>query len=204
MSDAPSLDPARTALLVMDFQRDIAGEGGVLAPEDKDTLVRYRRATERAAEALRVARTAGLVVVHVGVRMPADFAGVPARSGPAKFIRELGALLEGSDGVEFLPPVAPRDGEIVVYKHAVSAFAGTNLDAALRAAGVDTVVGCGIVTHFVVEGTLRDASDRGYGVVTLRDACASGKLARHDAALDLLGFLGPVMEVGAFGQEAMG
>ncbi len=72
----------------------------------------------------------------------------------------------------------------------MSAFAGTDLDAILRAASIETIVLAGIVTHFAVEGTAREAVDRGYRVVVLSDACASSGQQRHEASLDILGRIG--------------
>lgn len=74
-------------------------------------------------------------------------------------------------GVEAFEPVAPVDGEFVVRKRAVSAFAGTELDRLLQVRDVATIVLAGGITNFAVEGTARDASDRGYRVIVLEDCC---------------------------------
>lgn len=73
--------------------------------------------------------------------------------------------------MEFFAPVAPVDGEFVVRKRAVSAFVGTELERLLHVRDISTLVLAGGVTNFAVEGTARDASDRGYRVIVLEDCC---------------------------------
>ncbi|OGN86877.1 MAG: hypothetical protein A2X23_00625 [Chloroflexi bacterium GWC2_73_18] len=73
--------------------------------------------------------------------------------------------------MEFFAPVAPVDGEFVVRKRAVSAFVGTELERLLHVRDISTLALAGSVTNFAVEGTARDASDRGYRVIVLEDCC---------------------------------
>lgn len=190
----PPLRKERTALLSVDFQNDIAKAGGLLAPSDPDALERYAVAIERAERALSTARSLDLLVAHVRVAFAPGHPGANRHTGPGRFIADQNALLEESDGADFVSKLAPTDGELVVTKRMVSAFEGTDLEQQLRARDIDTVVVMGLVTHFAVEGTVRSAADRGYRVVTLGDCCASGSDERHRAALDLLGFLGPVIQ----------
>jgi nicotinamidase-related amidase len=80
----------------------------------------------------------------------------------------------------------------------VSAFAGTPLDQIFRARGVGTVILGGLVTHYAVEGTARDAHDRGYRVIVLTDGCASATPSRHEASLANLAFLAEAVTTEAF------
>jgi len=187
------LVPGRTVLLSMDFQRDIALPDGGAAPDDEAALERFAAAVDRAAEALEAARTGGTWVGHVRVILRLDEPAANRHSPMTRFLLDRELLREGSEGAEFVPALAPRPGEWVITKRMVSAFAGTDLDAALRNQGVDTLVLMGLVTHFVVEGTAREAADRGYRVVVLHDACASGAPERHTAALDICGRLGALV-----------
>jgi nicotinamidase-related amidase len=68
--------------------------------------------------------------------------------------------------------VAPQDGDIVVRKVRVGAFSTTDLDAQLRARGIDTLLLAGVSTSGVVLSTIRDAADKDYRVVVLADLCA--------------------------------
>lgn len=185
-----TLDGKHTALLSLDFQRDIALPGGLLAPSDKVALERFAHAMERAVRALSTARSLDLLIVHVRVAHRPGYAGANLRSPMGRFFEETGALLEGDEGTDFVPELGPSGDEIIVTKRGISAFAGTDLPQLLHQRSIDTVVLMGLVTHFAVEGTARDACDRGFRVVTLTDCCASGNEQRHSAALDILDRIG--------------
>jgi nicotinamidase-related amidase len=68
--------------------------------------------------------------------------------------------------------VAPADGETIVTKRRVSAFAGSDLDVVLRAGGIESLVLTGIATSGVVLSTVRQAADLDFDVIVLSDACA--------------------------------
>jgi nicotinamidase-related amidase len=65
----------------------------------------------------------------------------------------------------------------------VSALAGTEPDRLLRLRYINTLVLTGVATHFAVEGTAREAGDRGYRVIVLEDCCASGEREVHDFSI---------------------
>jgi nicotinamidase-related amidase len=82
--------------------------------------------------------------------------------------------------------VAPIPGELVIYKRGVSALAGTELDRLLRLQDVNTLVLTGVATQFAVEGTAREAVDRGYRVLVLEDCCASRVPEVHRFSIDVI------------------
>ena len=71
------------------------------------------------------------------------------------------------------PDINPHTPWQIERKRAVSAFAGTELDRLLRVRDLSTLALSGGITNFAVEGTARDASDRGYRVIVLEDCCES-------------------------------
>jgi nicotinamidase-related amidase len=79
----------------------------------------------------------------------------------------------GLPGNAHKPETAPRPGEPVIPKSVHSAFIGTDLDARLKAAGVRTLVVCGIQTNFCVATTARMAGNIGYTTFVAGDACAT-------------------------------
>ncbi|MBX6379025.1 MAG: cysteine hydrolase [Clostridia bacterium] len=87
--------------------------------------------------------------------------------------------MDGTWGAEIHEAVAPQPGDVVIGKSRISAFAGTDLQGILQIRGIDTLVLMGVVTNFVVEGTARDAVDRGYRVVIPEDACVGITPAAH-------------------------
>ena len=83
----------------------------------------------------------------------------------------------------------PHQGEIVVDKPGFGAFHRTDLQAKLTALGIDRLILCGITTQCCVQSTLREAVDRGFYCLTVKDACAAFDPAVQDAALTLIGIL---------------
>jgi nicotinamidase-related amidase len=152
-------------------------------------------------DALEAARAAGITVVHVA---NAWREGHPDINPHAPWMREAntaGRSVEDTWGVEFFEPVAPHDGEFVVRKRAVSAFAGTELDRLLRVRGISTIALAGSITNFAVEGTARDASDRGYRVLILEDCCESVSDEWQDFSMtQILPLIAEVVAVADFGE----
>jgi nicotinamidase-related amidase len=163
VDEAPTIDPVRTALLVMDYQRGIIG---MLA--EPDALV------TRAARAIATARERGITLAYVRVAFQdTDYEGIPATSRMGAQVKAAGrALHAGAPDTEIDERLAPHDGDIVVRKTRVGAFSTTYLDALLRARGIDTLIVAGISTSGVVLSTIRDAYDRDYALLVLADACA--------------------------------
>jgi nicotinamidase-related amidase len=198
MSDQLAIDPARSALLVMDLQNDLVTRGGVMTTTDEEALSRIDAAIAAAKAAMQAARAAGMAVIHVAVGRSEGEPPVNPHLPILQFIAKTDALLIGSDGFAFHPDVQPVPGEPVIVKRSVSAFAGTELAPLLQGRGVDTLVLCGFATHMVVIGTARDAADRGYRVIVLSDCCASGGVDRHEAALENIAMIGSVSDGQAF------
>jgi nicotinamidase-related amidase len=172
MTDVPaSLDPRRTALLVMDVQPGIVSR--LEAPEA--LLARVR-------EAVSVARRRGVQVGYVRVAFEdADIEAMPPTARmAARVLPNRDAFHAGSPATQVHPDVAPEPGDIVVRKTRVGAFSTTDLDAQLRGRGIDTLVVAGISTSGVVLSTVRDAHDRDYHVLVLADATADPEPDVHD------------------------
>jgi nicotinamidase-related amidase len=163
LADVAPLDPARTALLVMDYQP------GILERlDDGDALV------QRTRGAIAAVREAGAAVGYVRVGFePADLEAMPATSGMAARLRGRGdALAADSPATQVDARLAPEPGDIVVRKVRVGAFGTTDLDRQLRDRGIDTLVLAGVSTSGVVLSTVRDGHDRDYRLLVLADACA--------------------------------
>lgn len=189
-----TLDKASAAFLAMDFQADIVRPGGKLAPSDEEGLAAIQAAIDQTSRALAAARSAGLRVIHVTVGLPqGGHPGVNPHVPLFQYVRDSGAIVEGTPGFAIVPEVVPADGEAVILKRGISSFAGTDLPALLQGQGITTLILAGIVTHWVVEGTARDAADRGYRLIVLKDCCASGAPERHEAALTNMASLAEIV-----------
>jgi nicotinamidase-related amidase len=168
------IDPARTAVLIMDYQAGIVAS----VSGDPDTLL------QRAAELLAEARQAGLTIIHV---MVAFRSGHP-EIGPGNLLfsglKQSGRFAAGDPNSDIHPAVLPQAGDIVVTKRRVSAFAGSDLELILRARGIDTLVLFGIATSGVVLSTVRQAADADYRLVVLADCCADREPEVHQVLLE--------------------
>ena len=193
------LDPATTALLMIDFQRDFMEPGGFgeLLGNDVSLL---RSTIGPAAAVLAAARAAGLTVVHTREGHRPDLTDCP----PAKLERGGAAvigtdgpmgriLVRGAAGHEIIPELAPLDGEPVVDKPGKGAFHATDLDVLLRTRGIRSLVVCGVTTEVCVNTTVREANDRGYECVVLSDCTGSYFPEFHDVALRMITAQGAIV-----------
>ena len=202
MNFLEGLTVEKTALLVIDMQRDFLDPRGYAAKAGLN-IVPLQAAIAPVRKLLDAARAAGLMIVHTREGHVPDLSDCP----PYKLARsrnagaEIGSpgplgrlLVRGEPGHDFIDELKPVPGEIVIDKPGYSAFAHTDLDHRLRVRDIDTLLLCGITTEVCVSSTLRDAVDRGYCCITVRDACASGFPDLHDAALRMI-----AVEGGIFG-----
>jgi len=188
------LAAGRTALVLIDMQRDFIDPDGYLAAMGYD-LGGVRTAVAEAARLLAAARCARLAVIHTRQGYRTDLADLPphraalVKSGVLK-VGEVGPLgrflVRGEPGFAIVDAVAPEPGEPVVDKTANSAFSGTELDVILRARGLTSLIVAGVTTDVCVHSTLRDAADRGYECLLATDACGSGDPEAHRAARYLM------------------
>ena len=181
---ALTIDKGHTVLLAMDFENDIVHENGALKDVGFAAMVEQNNVLAKTAQLLDAARRSGVKVIYVSVKFRPGYPERPPNDSQFAPLIQANALVEGTWGAEIHEAVAPQDGEIVVTKRAVSAFYGSDLAALLSTAGVDTLLLCGVATNFVVEGTAREATDRGYNVVIVGDCCTSVSQELHDAALN--------------------
>lgn len=192
------IDVGQCALLVMDLQNEIVHRDGFVGGQGMAAEAEERQVVENSARALHFARIERIPVFHVGMAFRSGYPDINARAPIFQGIMGARALLEGSWGTRFLPQVNPLEGEPVVFKRGVSAFAGTELRRMLQVSAIETLVLAGVATNFVVEATARQAVDEGFRVVTLRDCCATLNGTMHDHSLEFLSFLGAVVTVDEF------
>lgn len=197
------LDSQRTALLVIDMQRDFLDSRGYAALAGVD-VARLRRTIAPVQALLAAARAAGVRVIFTREGHRPDLSDCP----PAKLARsraagaEIGSagplgrlLVRGESGHDLIDEVLPLVGEVVIDKPGYSAFHQTDLDQILRAQGIHTLVVCGVTTEVCVHTTVRAATDHGFHCITAADACAASEPQLQQPALDML-----AVEGGIFGE----
>ncbi len=170
------LDPARTAVLSMDMQNGIVA---AYAGANPDLI-------SRAAEVLERGRALGMMIIHVQVGFRPGLPEISPRNPLFSAIRNSERhqqLFQGSGGA-IHSALGPEPNDIVVTKHRVGAFTGTDLEMILRAHDADTLVLFGIATSGVVLSTLLAASDSDYRLIVLRDCCTDQDPEVHACLLD--------------------
>jgi nicotinamidase-related amidase len=171
-----AIDPAHTAVLSMDCQTGIVSR---YLKDEQDFL-------GRVASVLHHARSRGIRVIHVRVGFRPGLPEVSSRHplfGAIKSSAEHQKLFQGQLG-EIPPAIAPTEEEVVVTKHRVSAFTGTDLAMILRANEVDTLVMFGIATGGVVLSTLLAAVDTDFRLAVIKDCCADRDPDLHDCLVN--------------------
>jgi nicotinamidase-related amidase len=173
-------DPATTALLMIDFQRDFVYPGGFGEALGNDTSP-LLKALPPAEKVLKACRAAGIFVIHTREGHRADLSDLP----PAKKVRGRGKITIGDDGPmgrilvrgelghDIVEEVYPIAGEPVVDKPGKGAFYATDLDAILKMKGIQKLVVCGVTTEVCVHTSVREANDRGYDALVLSDCVGS-------------------------------
>ena len=213
MDDRRAIPPTRSALLVIDMQRDFCDARGYAARAGLD-VKHLAGVVGRIRLLLDAARAAGLLVIHTREGHLPDLSDCPpeklrrSRAAGAEIgsVGPLGRLLvRGEYGHDFIDALVPHPGEPVIDKPGYGAFHRTGLEALLRERGIDTLLLCGVTTEVCVHSTLREAIDRGLRCITVGDGCAAGNPALQQAALDMIrvegGIFGAVREASGLARE---
>jgi nicotinamidase-related amidase len=164
----------RTALVLIDLQRGIAG---------RDTVPhKARDVIENAAKLVQAFRDAKLPAIFVRVLAGAEREDVlkPLVDNPAQ------TPTLAPDFAELVPELGVREDDIVVTKRNWGAFYGTDLDLQLRRRDVKRIVIGGISTNIGVESTARDAYERSYDLLFVEDAMAAMSAQEHEHSCRLL------------------
>jgi nicotinamidase-related amidase len=162
MSVRISLMPKASALLVMDFQITIV-EGYAA---DKEALL------ARTARLIEAARSACVMVIYVVVGFRPGYPEISSRNLTFGAVGAAVRFAPGDAATAIHPAVAPKTGDVVVTKHRVGAFAGTDLAMILRANAIDTLLLAGIATSGVILSTVRHAADADYRLLVIGDCCS--------------------------------
>ena len=171
------LEPARTALLVVDMQRAFVEPGEAMeVPPARDVVPRIQQLIGVFREKRRpVVFTeftySPAAPLLVGELHPEHRPALPG--APTGFGRPSSSCLEGEDNVRVIPELAPRADELVIRKHYYDGFNGTVLDGALRARGVRTLVVTGTMTDICVLGTVIGGFNREYRLIVVEDGVAT-------------------------------
>jgi biuret amidohydrolase len=208
---AVSIDLDRTALAIIDMQRDFLEPGGFGAALGND-VTRLRPAIAPCRAVLDAVRARGLLVIHTREGHRPDLSDAPRlkveRGDPALRIGAPGPmgriLVRGEPGHDIIAELAPQAGEPVIDKPGKGAFYQTDLDLMLRNRGIETLLVGGVTTEVCVNTTVREANDRGFRCIVLGDCCASYFPEFHAAGLAMIKAQGGIFGSVASSQAVLG
>lgn len=189
------LDPAKTALLIIDMQNEF-----ILRDEGEAAVFKQRGEWERwipfhdRLDELVIPNNKRLLDYFRENNLTVTYGRIAClrqdgldRSPVQKSAGWNGMLLPvNSRGAQIIDELAPLPDEIVVNKTTDSVTTGTNYLTLLRFMGIETVVVTGIVTDQCVACTVRGLADEGLHVICVEDACAAGSMELHEAELKIM------------------
>jgi nicotinamidase-related amidase len=183
----------RTALVLIDMQRDFLEPGGFGETLGNDVSL-LQRAVAPCQALLKEARRRHMLVIHTREGHRPDLSDAP----PAKVLRgkpslQIGApgpmgriLIRGEPGHDIVPELYPEPGEPVVDKPGKGAFYATDLHGLLQNRKIENLIVCGVTTEVCVHTTVREANDRGYRCIVPSDCCASYFPEFHEVGLRMI------------------
>jgi nicotinamidase-related amidase len=194
-----TFDPATTALVVIDMQRDFMEPGGFGETLGNDVSL-LRSTIEPTAAVLTAFRAAGIPIIHTREGHKADLSDLPDaklnRGNPTLKIGDEGPkgriLVVGEEGQDIVDELKPLPGEPVVDKPGKGAFYATEFGDLLTQGGIKSLVVAGVTTEVCVHTTVREANDRGYECLVLEDCVGSYFPEFHRVALDMIAAQGGI------------
>lgn len=186
-------DPAKTALIVIDMQRDFIEPGGFGETLGNDVSL-LQAIVPTSAALMASARAHGIPVIHTRECHKPDLSDLPDakrdRANPSLRIGDPGPmgriLVAGEAGADIIPELAPQNGEVVIDKPGKGAFYATPLAEHLRALNTRTLIFAGVTTEVCVQTTMREANDRGFECLLIEDATESYFPEFKTATLDMI------------------
>jgi biuret amidohydrolase len=197
--DSGRVEPASTALLVIDLQKAFLSVDGYLAKQGYDPAP-LRAILPTVNRVIAAARAAGCLIVYTRQGYRADLADMmrlPRGSRRRAIDKKSSGLIRGSLDFDIVPDVEVHPSDVIIDKTANGAFTYTELEPVLRVQGITHLLFTGCTTDVCVHCTLREANDRNFQCLLIEDACASGDAYAHAAAVHMV-----TVEGGIFGAVA--
>lgn len=175
-----SIDPAKTAAVIIDMQRDFLEPGGFGEALGND-VSQLRASIAPCQRLLAGLRRRGIFIIHTREGHRPDLSDAHRakleRGAPKARIGDEGPmgriLVRGEPGHDIIPELYPLASEPVIDKPGKGAFYATDLGTILQSRGISTLIVCGVTTEVCVHTTIREANDRGYVCVVPSDCTAS-------------------------------
>jgi biuret amidohydrolase len=191
--EAISIETAKTAVVIIDMQRDFLEPGGFGESLGNDVSL-LSAAIAPCKALLDAARQMAILVIHTREGHLPDMSDAHKakveRGDPSVRIGQMGPmgriLIRGEPGQDIIPELYPQAGEPVIDKPGKGAFYATNLQAILEEKTIENLIVCGVTTEVCVHTTVREANDRGYRCIVPGDCCGSYIPEFHDVGLRMI------------------
>jgi nicotinamidase-related amidase len=171
MAPELNINPAKTAVVVIDLQKGIAQMP--TQPYSSEVVI------SNTANLLNIARQKGINIFLIRVTRSPDLKDALKPISESTFQRNQ----FDPSWSEYVPQLNIQSTDFLITKHQWGAFYGTELDLQLRRRGIDTIILCGISTNFGVESTARFAYEFGYNQIFVEDAMSARSKEEHDASV---------------------
>lgn len=183
-------DLSKTALIIIDMQRDFCAEGGFGEALGND-VTPTKSIIPTVKKILDQAREKKMFIIHTREGHRPDLSDCPpAKKRRSNAIGELGPmgkiLVRGEYGHDIVDELRPLDGEIIIDKPGKGAFYQTDLHLILQNKGIESLIFCGVTTHVCVHTTIREANDRGYECLMIEDGTATFDPRDQEAAIRMI------------------
>ncbi|MDD3477418.1 MAG: cysteine hydrolase [Candidatus Izemoplasmatales bacterium] len=183
-------DKNKTALVIIDMQRDFCMEGGFGEALGND-VTPTKSIIPTVRKVLDLARKEGIFVIHTREGHRPDLSDCPpAKKRRSSAIGEDGPmgkiLVRGEYGHDIVSELTPIKGEVILDKPGKGAFYQTDLHLILQNKGIESLIVCGVTTHVCVHTTIREANDRGYECLMIEDGTATFDPRDQEAAIRMV------------------
>lgn len=194
------LVPGKTALVVIDMQRDFIEHGGFGESLGND-VARLAAIVPTVVDLLTLFREKGWPIIHTRECHLPDLSDCPPakreRGNPSLRIGDPGPmgrlLVRGSPGADFVPACAARPGEVVIDKPGKGMFWNTDVHDELAKRGITHLVFAGVTTEVCVQTSMREANDRGFVCLLVEDATESYFAEFKAAAIKMITAQGAIV-----------
>lgn len=188
-----TIDPSRTALVMIDFQRDFLERGGYGEALGNDVSL-LQPAIDPAKRVLAMARARAMKVIHTREGHKPDLSDCPhtklERWPEGNRIGDMGPmgriLIRGEKGHAIIDELAPLPGEPVIDKSGKCAFIGTDLKSILDEAHIRYILFAGVTTNICASSTIGVANDLDFDPIVIGDAMASYNPDWHRVSLETI------------------